>query len=249
MQKKFNNTQIMIHIPPKERKEWRDLLTGQINVPLKNFFFQMKITQAKKQVKKAKVTVDDAVDEIYELCVKFSKAKYMDVDIQNIFGSEVSEKVAHIEEEKLVEQPVKEEETPDANAQEKIEKINKLRLKEEEAKRQRELVNQRKTEQVEQPVKAAQSVKLDKVEQIRLEAQRVIQQRYEMELAKRKKEIKPKQVSEPKSEITQSPEVRKDVQNFKRMEEEKQRVKQLKKKKVVRKKKSGFGSFFKSWFN
>ncbi len=230
----------MIHIPPKERKEWRDLLTGQINVPLKNFFFQMKITQAKKQVEKAKVTVEDAVDEIYELCVKFSKAKYMDVDIQNIFGTD-NHSGGKAQDTNLVEQTIEEKDLIDTKAKEKIERINELRLKEEAAKQQRELDNQREAKQDEQ------STKLDKVEQIRLEAQRVIQQRYEMELAKRKMESKQK--AEPKSEIIQSPEVRKDVQNFKRMEEEKQRVKQLKKKKVVRKKKSGFGSFFKSWFN
>jgi len=240
----------MIQIPSKDRKEWRDLLTGQINVPLKNFFFQMKITQAKKLVEKGKITVEDAVDEIYNLCVKFSKAKYMDVDLQNIFGNSTLVNEASVRDEKTKVQSiekkvliVEEKKLIDTKAQEKKERMNALRMKEEEAKQQRELDHKIKNE------KAEKAAKSDKLEQIRLEAQRVIQQRYEMELAKRRLEHKPEQPINQKSSIAQNTVKSNNVENIKRMEAEKNRIQQRKKKKVVRQKKSGFGSFFKSWFN
>ncbi len=236
----------MIQIPPKDRKEWRDLLTGQINVPLKNFFFQMKITQAKKLIEKDKLTVEDAVDELYNLCVKFSKAKYMDVDIQNIFGSNTFTNKESIEIEKTKENNAEsdvlnneEKNLINVKLQEKKERINALRMKEEAAKQQRESGYK---SQIDGPGKSAKN---DKLEQIRLEAQRVIQQRYEMELAKRKM----KQEQERLKNKPVSKNLSKGMQDFMKMEEEKKRIQQRKKKKVVRQKKSGFGSFFRNWFN
>ncbi len=74
-------------IPNPERKEWRQLLTGEINPKLKNFFFQMKVTQSRRLVETGKKDLDEAVKDLYELAVKFSRAKYMDEDIISIFGS------------------------------------------------------------------------------------------------------------------------------------------------------------------
>ncbi len=74
-------------IPNPERKEWRQLLTGEINPKLKNFFFQMKVSQSRRLVETGKKDLDEAVRDLYELVVKFSRAKYMDEDIISIFGS------------------------------------------------------------------------------------------------------------------------------------------------------------------
>ena len=76
----------MNNIPDIHKKEWRELVTGQLNVSLKNFFFQMKVTQTKKLVNTGKLSVDEAVQDIYNLCVKFSKAKNMAEDLKAIFG-------------------------------------------------------------------------------------------------------------------------------------------------------------------
>jgi len=236
-------------IPSKDRKEWRDLLTGQINVPLKNFFFQMKVTQAKKQVEKGKITIEYAVDEIYNLCVKFSEAKYMDVDIQNIFGSAMlvneenaqgeTSKIQDIEKNTLV---IEEKKLIDTKEKEKQERLNIIRMKEEEAKRQRELDSEKQLGLVEK------SAKSDKLEQIRLEAQRIIQQRYEMELAKRKMEQKQEQLSQQKPKISQNQVSANNVQKTTQREAEKKRIQQRKKRKVVEPKKNGLGSVVKGWF-
>jgi len=85
-------------IPDKTRKEWQELVTGRLNVPLQNFFFQMKLTQTKNLLAKDKISVETAVEDIYNLCVKFSKAKNMDKDIEAIFGSqETVEKTEKLE--------------------------------------------------------------------------------------------------------------------------------------------------------
>lgn len=77
--------------PSKDRKEWKDLLEGKINVPLKNFFFQMKVTQAKNQIEKGIVPIDTATEELQTLCSKFIKAKNMYEDLQRIFGENFEE--------------------------------------------------------------------------------------------------------------------------------------------------------------
>lgn len=80
----------MNNIPDIHKKEWRELVTGQLNVSLKNIFFQMKVTQTKELVNTGKLSVDEAVQDIYNLCVKFSKAKNMPEDLKAIFGDNVS---------------------------------------------------------------------------------------------------------------------------------------------------------------
>ncbi len=75
-------------IPKQSHPKWKELLSGELQVPLRNFFFQMKVTQAKTQIEKGSITIDSAIDELYQLCNKFIKAKNMDEDLEKIFGRE-----------------------------------------------------------------------------------------------------------------------------------------------------------------
>ncbi len=81
----MNNTNHM-KIPSKSRKEWRQLLSGELDIPLKNFFFQMKVTQARTQIEKGIVSMESAINDLHILCNKFSKAKNMPEDLKLIFG-------------------------------------------------------------------------------------------------------------------------------------------------------------------
>jgi len=74
----------MDKIPEKERKEWQDLLTGQINVELENFVLQMQIDQTKRAIKNAKITLEDGITKIHSLCEKYSLA--VKADIKKIFN-------------------------------------------------------------------------------------------------------------------------------------------------------------------
>jgi len=75
-------------IPPITRKEWRKLLNGELDVSLRNFFFQMKVTQARTQINNGTVSIETAINDLHILCTKFSKAKNMDEDMKSIFGAD-----------------------------------------------------------------------------------------------------------------------------------------------------------------
>jgi len=162
-------------IPKKNRKEWRLLLTGDLNVSLKNFFFQMKVTQAKNQINNGKVSIENAIDEIYDLVIKFQKAKHMPEDIEQIFGKD--EQVDSFEENinndnifETIKESVKQEED------------EALLIK----KIQRELVLERIKMQEEKAKKELQKQKTLDNEDIRLEAQRIIEKRLKNSCAKEK---------------------------------------------------------------
>ena len=120
----------------KTRKEWRLLLTGDLNVPLKNFFFQMKVTQAKNQIKSGKIDVETAVDEIFDLVTKFQKAKYMSDDLNSIFGKE--ETIADKDVFEAIEESIKKENEEILTSKEKQKKIllENIKIQEEIARKQ-----------------------------------------------------------------------------------------------------------------
>lgn len=58
-------------IPPKERPEWKDLVTGKIKYEFKNYGFKVFVFQLTKDVGKGKLSVEQAADELYKLCCKY----------------------------------------------------------------------------------------------------------------------------------------------------------------------------------
>jgi len=76
----------MSAIPSKDRKEWRQLLNGEIEINFSNFFYQAKILQAREQVKNDKISIEDAIDEIYELTTQYCEIEKVSDDIAQIFG-------------------------------------------------------------------------------------------------------------------------------------------------------------------
>lgn len=67
-----------IKIPPKNRREWRLMVTGEIQHTYKNYVLQMKIANARKNIMENKESIEDAIDGIYILCQKYSYAVYSD---------------------------------------------------------------------------------------------------------------------------------------------------------------------------
>lgn len=72
-------------IPKKERPEWADLIKGKINPELSSFSLKMKISALRQNYKHGDMSVDDAIDDLYELCSKYEKI-YAD-DFTIIFES------------------------------------------------------------------------------------------------------------------------------------------------------------------
>ncbi len=73
----------MNNVPGKERKEWRELLTGQLEFKLDNFVLQMQIDQTRRAIDSSRMTLEEGVDKIHALCEKYSLAVYP--DMQTIF--------------------------------------------------------------------------------------------------------------------------------------------------------------------
>jgi len=79
---------ISYSIPKPDHDKWGALLKGELDVSLKNFFFQMKVTQAANQLRKKTTTLETASNELYKLCKKYATAKNMYEDLVAIFGAE-----------------------------------------------------------------------------------------------------------------------------------------------------------------
>ena len=69
----------MEKIPSKDRKEWRDIVTGELHFEFESFALQMKINQIKRFIEFGTKTIDDGVDELYTLCEKYSVATMKDI--------------------------------------------------------------------------------------------------------------------------------------------------------------------------
>ncbi len=222
-------------LPSKSRQEWRDLLNGNLNVPLKNYFFQMKVTQARNQIKTGKFSLEEEVDNIYALCKKFIKAKNMDTDLAKIFGANEEEKNSEKETEK---RPVVEFEHDDQQyVIEEAKEHEEAERKILEAERKKREMIERIKFQEEKAKLQSEKNKFD-AEKIRLEAEKAIQVRLAVEKQKRESKNNDTDLQNKRELLTKE-----------KRQKELQRLSAVKKKKAkVVKKKSLFGSFFGGFF-
>jgi myosin heavy subunit len=77
----------MNYIPDKNRNEWHNLLLGKINVKINSFVFKMRLDSLKKQINEGAVSIDKAIDEIYDLCIKYNKSDELSKDVKRIFSN------------------------------------------------------------------------------------------------------------------------------------------------------------------
>ncbi len=70
-------------IPPKDREEWGKMVRGDINFYFKNFVLQMKVHQAEESLKVGGHTEQELIDDLYQLCEKYSLA--VQPDMKQIF--------------------------------------------------------------------------------------------------------------------------------------------------------------------
>jgi hypothetical protein len=67
-------------VPEKNRQEWRDLVTGNIEYKCSSFSLQMKINYLYQSYKNNFISIDDAVNDLYTMCVKYEKIYKEDLD-------------------------------------------------------------------------------------------------------------------------------------------------------------------------
>lgn len=72
-----------VNLPQKSRVEWSMLISGEIDHKFKNYVLQIKIYQMRKDISMGRLTLSGAVDQLYELCTKYSLA--VQADCKEIF--------------------------------------------------------------------------------------------------------------------------------------------------------------------
>ena len=70
-------------VPDKNRPEWQQILTGEIEHDYKNYVLQTRIHQLRKDINYRTKTLDEAVTELYNLCAKYALA--VQSDFKQIF--------------------------------------------------------------------------------------------------------------------------------------------------------------------
>lgn len=72
-------------IPSVERKEWAGLITGKDTVKLSCFSLKMKISSLNMGYKTGLMSLDEAIDDLHAMCLKYEKL--FKEDIKRIFNN------------------------------------------------------------------------------------------------------------------------------------------------------------------
>ncbi len=72
-----------VTIPPKGRQEWKQIVQGEIDHKYRNYVLQMKVHQANQDIVSNMLSVEEAIDELYEICDKYAMA--VQTDFKEIF--------------------------------------------------------------------------------------------------------------------------------------------------------------------
>ncbi|NJK84618.1 MAG: hypothetical protein HC906_00170 [Bacteroidales bacterium] len=67
-------------VPDKKKPEWKDLITGNSNHKISSFSLQMKINSLRLVYQYGKITIDQAVEDLYQTCQKFERIYQHDID-------------------------------------------------------------------------------------------------------------------------------------------------------------------------
>ncbi len=71
----------MNKLPDKSRTEWRLLVTGELDVKIKNYVLQMQIDQIRRSIKYSRMTVEQGVDKLYNICNKYHAILQNDIKL------------------------------------------------------------------------------------------------------------------------------------------------------------------------
>jgi hypothetical protein len=77
----------MLQIPNKENKKWEELVTGKLDVKITNFFLRTKVDQIIEDTKRFILTTEQAIEDIYNLCIELSETRDITADLESIFGN------------------------------------------------------------------------------------------------------------------------------------------------------------------
>ena len=67
-------------VPEKSRPEWAELISGKIDPELSSFSLKMKVNSVRQLVKAGQLSLNDAIDDLYDLCIKYEKIYTEDIN-------------------------------------------------------------------------------------------------------------------------------------------------------------------------
>lgn len=71
-------------VPEKSNGEWKKLITGENPIEFSSFALQMTVSRLAMSYKDGKVSMDDAVEELHKMCLKYKNA--VSKDLMKIFN-------------------------------------------------------------------------------------------------------------------------------------------------------------------
>ena len=87
-------------IPDANRSEWREVLTGALEVTLNSYLMKMMLSQAKEQLQEKNISLDDAVIDFHARCLRFSNTEGVLADVNLIFNKKKQQENKVIKQEK-----------------------------------------------------------------------------------------------------------------------------------------------------
>jgi len=67
-----------VTIPQKNRIEWRQMILGEIKHQFQNYVLQLQVHEAQKKIANNEISIEKAIDDLYDLCQKYALAVQRD---------------------------------------------------------------------------------------------------------------------------------------------------------------------------
>ncbi len=75
-----------MEIPSINNPIWKDLIISFENLELKSLAFQMIVIRTKERFRNKEISIENAIEILYNFCINNKKGNNLIVDIKNIFG-------------------------------------------------------------------------------------------------------------------------------------------------------------------
>lgn len=72
---------IKVKVPSKDRVEWKLLVTSKLKHRFQNYVLQLKIAEFRVRLKNGKIDVQQAIEELHQLCTKYAIAMQYDFEL------------------------------------------------------------------------------------------------------------------------------------------------------------------------
>ena len=80
----------MTNLPDSNQKEWKMIISSQNNYIIKSYILQVKVTQLKDLLNNGELSMDDAIKDLHNHCIRFKNTPGLLEDLDIIFNKKES---------------------------------------------------------------------------------------------------------------------------------------------------------------